>query len=122
MYIGAFASERFVRIYDKAAEQGMPGIDHIRIEAQLKNQYARAAYAALRRGATIASIIRGIVDYPHYDVWTEAFECEPTLLPGAVHDTDTVSWLKKVCLPSLRRCIQNGSIDPEFVRAYLFEE
>ncbi len=43
LYIGARSSEKFLRIYDKAAEQGLKDRPWVRFELELKGQAARTA-------------------------------------------------------------------------------
>jgi len=42
LYVGNRQSEKFLRVYDKAAEQGIPGLLWTRIELEMKGDYARA--------------------------------------------------------------------------------
>lgn len=65
-----------LRIYDKAAEQGIKG-DWVRIEAQFRKQQANQAMYTLAQSqdkkSAIAAAIRGTVDFPKCQEWCEVF-------------------------------------------------
>jgi phage replication initiation protein len=62
--IGKRVSDLFVRIYDKAAEQGISG-QWVRVEIEAKRERARAlvALVACDGLSAVASILRGYVDF-----------------------------------------------------------
>jgi len=64
-YIGSRTSEKMVRIYDKAAEQGKEG-DWIRFELECKGDTARSAIKSLYRGdyGVFAGVIASIYSVP----------------------------------------------------------
>lgn len=77
IYIGSRQSERFVRLYDKAAEMNLPGQDWKRLELELKGMMARAAVDALVHGQSLWSVfdmfIKDAVDIPENRHWRKFF-------------------------------------------------
>lgn len=64
IYIGSAASERRVRIYDKAAEQDVDGV-WTRCEVQLRKDHAQTAAKELLRGCQAVDIIASSLDFRH---------------------------------------------------------
>ena len=60
LYLGSRTSERMLRIYDKAAEQGIDGMKWLRLEFEIKEEQARAVQNALVVNNEIAGIFRAI--------------------------------------------------------------
>jgi hypothetical protein len=80
--IGSRSSDAYVRIYDKAAQQGEDGI-HTRCEVELKDRKAEAAAAVILGGADLLGLIVSVIDFrdrgadsnvsrcPRLDWWDE---------------------------------------------------
>ena len=98
-YLGSRKSERFLRIYDKAAEQGRSDILWTRFELELKSDSARAAgahFALLgenERGGYIKGLIKNLFN-PDDEVFQTAMEGNAEPLKTA-KDTDdkTLDWV-----------------------------
>ena len=61
-YIGSRSSDRLVRFYDKAAEQGVEGT-WVRCEAEFKGDAAHAAALHLAAGRSVCDLIVSVVDF-----------------------------------------------------------
>ena len=65
IYIGDRKSESFMRIYDKAAEQGLSDVHHIRVEVEVKKRKAQALWADIlakyRIGESVSDLILGVI-------------------------------------------------------------
>lgn len=68
VYVGSRKSAAFLRIYDKAAEQGLDG-HWVRVELELKDERAERMAQALAGastdevGALVAGVLRGYIDF-----------------------------------------------------------
>lgn len=63
LYLGSPKSGRkLIRIYDKAAQSSSLSV-WTRVEVQLRKEFARAAYRALRNGVPLADILKRSVDF-----------------------------------------------------------
>jgi hypothetical protein len=60
LYLGSRTSERMLRVYDKAAEQGIDGMRWLRLEFEIKEEQAHAVQRALVVNNEIAGIFRAI--------------------------------------------------------------
>lgn len=119
LYIGARASERYVRIYDKAAEQKV--VDRgawIRLEMECKDMKARAvAHACLT--APIDNVIN--TSFDDYMQWSNREYLTAISGPGAQidevgrQDTNRRKWLMDVVAKSLARQLY---IEPDFGLAF----
>ena len=71
VYVGARTSPTFVRIYDKAAEQGLRGVHWVRVEAEFKRDRAQAVVMAWRSSGWSAScalgLLRAAIDFRQDD-------------------------------------------------------
>lgn len=64
LYIGSPKGRKMVRVYDKAAEDGLPeGVTLTRIEVQLRDEYARAAWAHIIGGGSPADVLARSIDF-----------------------------------------------------------
>lgn len=108
LYVGSRTSEKFLRIYDKAAEQG--SYDPLtRIELECKGDFARgiAIHVDGAGYEYFADIIKGFCDFPAYGWWVE-WMTSPTLLEGipkAPKMRDTYAWLMRSVAPSVAKLI-----------------
>lgn len=109
VYIGSRASEKYLRLYDKGAEQRAR--EHwFRAELECKGEYANAvAHHIQQHGpASIPAIIRGFCDFPTHRMWKKwmnTLHPSPTL-PKAEKRTDTEKWLHDAVAPSLARVLR----------------
>lgn len=111
LYIGSRTSDKFLRVYDKAKEQGDKTADWKRIEIECKGMVAHyvgdtLASATLNEAYTLAStLIRTMVDYPLI-CWKQALSSEVVglSLPKKT-ERDTIGWLVSACAPALARVI-----------------
>jgi hypothetical protein len=106
LYIGSRTSEAFMRIYDKATEQGI-NADWLRIELELKAGKARSMAKMLLEGdpaRVIPSAITGFANWPDYLLWVEAIRTQPIVVKTDKHkDGNTRKWLIEVCAPALAK-------------------
>lgn len=108
LYVGSRTSDKFLRIYDKAAEQGTDG-PWYRIELECKGDFARgvAQHVDSEGYDYYGDIIRGFADWPGIIPWQEA-TTSPTLLEGIPRpekQRDTFMWLMKSVVPSVARLL-----------------
>lgn len=115
LYLGARASERYMRVYDKAAEMNV--VDQgawLRLEMELKGMKARAAAHACGE-QPVASVINFL--FGDYLQWTNAEYQAAIAGPGAQvdevgrQDTNRRKWLMDVVTKSLARQLY---IEPDF--------
>lgn len=123
--VGSDKSNKFVRIYDKAAELKLLHEVLTRIELQTRHSQAdRLAKVMAEHGvkATGKSVIKSFVDFPLLD-WYQA----------AVHTSDTVNaslkprekgntarWLRDYVGPAIRKSYERGEYTAE-IRDWLYE-
>lgn len=64
IYFGSEKSDRFLRIYNKALEQGIPDTDWLRFEFQLRNDNATSFYLNWEQRRDIGEVYSGmLIDY-----------------------------------------------------------
>lgn len=104
LYIGSRTSEKFLRIYDKAAESGTP-FAWTRIELECKAEFARGVFGHLVMNGwdRIPNLIRGFCDFNKNAAWRkEMMNTHPALsIPKAERHSDTDTWLLTSVMPSL---------------------
>lgn len=108
LYVGSRTSEKFLRIYDKAAEQRVDG-NWYRIELECKGDYARGVALHVDGAGYdyFGDIIKGFADWPSEEQWT-SITASPTLLEGIAKPEkrrDTFSWLMKSVAPSVAKLL-----------------
>lgn len=112
LYIGSRQSERMLRVYDKAAEQGAPG-HWTRFELEVKGARARAVahHVGVFGSQTIPGIIVDFANFPGYEWPGECpFNVEPVDLPSIKgKETDTAKWLETGVLPSFKRVVPDNA-------------
>lgn len=108
IYVGSRTSEKFLRIYDKAAESGR--LDSCtRIELECKGDFARgvAQHIDGEGYQYFPDIIKGFCDFPAIGWWVE-WMTSPTLLEGISKPEkrrDTFAWLMKSVAPSVAKLL-----------------
>lgn len=106
VYLGSRTSERFLRVYDKAAQLGIPGA-WTRIELELKGRHAQhAAEVLLYRGLeAVPSFIRAFADCTTPKWFSDAVRASKVDIgiPQARKETDTRKWLLEVVAGALAR-------------------
>lgn len=104
VYFGSRSSDRFVRVYDKAAQLGLPG-PWTRVELEIKGDAADgAARYILQEGLdVIPSMIKHVIDCPTLPWWREAFEGHSPKwgVPKAQARPDRAAWITKQVVPAL---------------------
>lgn len=113
-YVGSRTSERFMRIYDKAGEQGITGEDWKRIELEASGQKASwiGSFIANTGASAIASLIKDFIDFEDYAPWQGIFAtvtAQKTISDKRVSDTE--KWLLETIAPTLAKQIV---LDPTF--------
>lgn len=96
VYVGSRTSERFLRVYDKAAQMGIEG-NWTRIEMECKGARAKwvASYLMSEGFHGIGALIADYVDCPGVDWYTNALHRAEVDIgaPQAKKVTDTRAWL-----------------------------
>lgn len=109
VYVGSRQSEKYLRIYDKAKEQGDYESDRVRIELECKGDIAKAVgYEAPTHDekwlvAMAQTLIRGQADFD-LETWNAALSSVDVGIgiPRG-RERDTFGWLTKVCAPALAK-------------------
>jgi hypothetical protein len=120
LYIGAPSSQARLRIYDKAAEQGVPG-DWLRIELQLRSKKARDARQVLLDAHIPAATVTGIINgFARFDLpkWREIMGSD--IQPASPADTaehGTEKWLLTTVAKTLARVVSKEGGD-DFLRRF----
>lgn len=112
-YIGSPSSERKLRIYDKAAAEGVPG-PWVRIELETKGDYAQSlAQSMLISGIPEAgrAFLRAFVQVTGVEWFTDALAGpEPAWLEPIVRpETDRQRWYREQILPSIESDLYTGN-------------
>lgn len=109
VYVGSRTSEKFLRIYDKAKEQGDYDGDYVRIELETKGECGHAvgwnfAKASVDDCVGMArALAKGVADF---DLAAWDFALRGDVVGMAIpksKERDTVGWLVKVCAPALAK-------------------
>jgi Replication initiation factor len=99
IYIGSRQSERYIRIYDKAAEQGIVDKDWKRLECETKGVVARSVALALSNtidwSHVFDNVVRGSIWLPRCADWLAFFPAGmvPIGLPKETKITDREAWI-----------------------------
>lgn len=108
LYVGSRTSEKFLRVYDKAAEQKQDG-PWYRIELECKGDFARGV--ALHVDANgydyYGDVIKSFCDFPQYAPWQEILT-SPTLLEGISKpdkQRDSFGWLMRSVAPTVAKLL-----------------
>jgi len=113
-YIGSRSSARLLRVYDKAAQQGMQGVSWTRIELESKAPMAGALAQAMLETSIIdagRAAIRGYFDAPSLAWWQDAVSGPDVenLTPGERKETSFERWLYETVIPALEKAIRRGN-------------
>jgi Replication initiation factor len=99
IYIGSRQSERYIRIYDKAAEQALADTNWKRLECETKGMLARSVGLALANTSDWArvfdNVVRGAIWLPRSPDWLSFFPVGivPIGLPKETKETDREAWI-----------------------------
>lgn len=113
VYLGSRTSERFLRCYDKAAEQGVEG-DWTRLELELKRAQARRAVKGLLDSTPAATAAWMLREYIQTDIaWLEAALDELAdpaidIPPAPRHEGDREVWLHEQAGPAVVQALLAG--------------
>lgn len=123
LYVGNQASDKFMRVYDKRAEQKQPDTAPVWYRAELvtKSDAARGAigYLAQQGVHAIPEIVTGYCDWPSYTDWQTATQATDTVRIASVRkQTDTREWLVKIVAKTIAREVVN---DDQFLAVLLAE-
>jgi len=127
MYVGGRTSERFIRIYNKAAERRASGVqsaeEWIRIELELKGLRANMCAKAIaspenNAGDVIAAHIKDFIDFD-LPWWGEATSGKSIEMQQSARKlTDTETWLLEQVAPALaRQMIKDANFHLRFMDA-----
>lgn len=107
VYVGSRQSEKFIRIYNKAAESNLPGELWYRFELETKGMVARALASLLTGKASwqaeFDAIAQHMVDIPtcaSYQAFFEGID-QPIGLPKIEKQTDRETWIEKQVIPAV---------------------
>lgn len=117
-YIGSPTSEKMIRIYDKAIEQGLRDEKWIRAELQLSGTTANRAVSAIEKNGLIETtkgILRDMVEFPDKS-WKQAMlDAGTGIEPSKRKLTNTEQWLMDVVAPVLAKLsLTSDTIELEF--------
>lgn len=124
LYVGAKGSEKRVRIYDKAAEQGIEDFEWTRIELQCRHASALAAMPIVIVGKNphmiIAGIINGFISFPDVRDWGLVFGRDK-LKPLKISqpESNRCNWLLDTAAKSLANEIVEGKDGELFLDKFL---
>lgn len=103
LYVGSRTSQKFLRIYDKAAQQGITG-DWFRIELECKGDFARGVFLHLLNepDSDMRPVIRGFCDFNFLPEWEDMADSPtPTwTIPKAEKRSDREKWLLEIVAPA----------------------
>lgn len=109
VYIGRRQSDKFLRIYDKAKEQGDYESDYVRVELEVKGKTAHALGWQLSStdkagcAGMAKTLILGVADFDLRG-WSAAWNFESVGFSAPQgREKDTLTWLYKTCAPALAK-------------------
>ena len=121
VYVGSRTSERFLRVYDKAAQMKIEG-NWTRIEMECKGERAKwiAKFVQQEGVAGVGALIRDYVSCPGIDWYQDALTrvVVPLGDPMRKRETDTRLWLLTTVAATLAR---EAKDDDEFLIEFLRE-
>lgn len=125
IYINKRASDVYIRIYDKSAQQNLPKeVDWVRFEVEVKGRRAHQILGALHNDGC-ESVARGLlahyIDMSHYKFWGELMGGEiATPQPTGRKLTDGENWLIMSIIPLIEQRAMEGII--EYDRDVIYRE
>lgn len=112
LYIGSTKNrKRLMRIYDKAREQGLSGVDWIRIEASFYGIHAHSVAQWFNSDQDVRPALRNICDFPNDAIWTKVFNGVSKLeysIETVTRNMSTMAWLSRQVVPALARLQLEG--------------
>lgn len=118
-YAGSRTSEKFLRIYDKAAQTGS-GRPWTRIELECKGDFAKniAKFLVVEGLPQVPAIIRGFLDLPTVPVWADTMDShiDKVSLPKVERQSNTRGWLLEQVAPALAKYLEH---EPEFLQQFI---
>jgi len=109
IYIGSRKSDKFFRIYNKAAEQGLQGQLWTRFELEAKSMVARSLHALLVQTGNWSGAFDKIVrdmfspkECPSYDAFFEK-GVVPIGLPALEKTSDREKWISSQVMPAVAK-------------------
>lgn len=121
LYIGSRTSGRYLRVYDKAAQQELP-IRWYRVELECKEEWAKwaAEYVVKHGFECIPAFIKQFCHWPNIEAWCQVIN---TPCPNSSNTSDRVMpnperWLLDQVAPNLARVI---AVHPDFLSEFLGE-
>ena len=118
-YAGSRTSEKFLRIYDKAA-QTSSSRPWTRIELECKGDFARniAKFLAMEGLPQVPAVIRGFFDLPSVPVWADTMDShiEAVSLPKVERQSNTRGWLLEQVAPALAKYLEH---EPAFLQQFI---
>jgi len=121
LYVGSETSEKRARIYDKAAEQELTWLQWTRVELQTRNDAARQVELVIQASnyspGVIPELIRGFIDFPDYDEWHTAFDCDVVgITVPRSRPSSSREWLEKQCIRAIAREIAKSDGDEWWIK------
>lgn len=111
LYAGAWSSDKFLRIYDKAKERGLNDLLWTRIEVELKGRTATKVATQMSEmtesecGQMTQRIIKGLYN-PTNEAFQMVFDGMPQRVPSTKNeDHNTYEWLMNVVAKTMARTI-----------------
>jgi DNA relaxase NicK len=120
LYVGSKSKrKKLLRIYDKAAEQGVDG-DWKRIELQVMRDSAYSLASSLSNGQSMTDLIigsiRGFADFKTDSVWSAIMDYDKVQIASQRHQgKQTQEWIIKQVIPALaRECVADFQFWTQF--------
>jgi len=107
IYVGSRQSEKFIRIYNKAAESNLPGVLWYRYELETKGMVARAVASILTSTTgwadCFATYTKHMVDIPQVADYQVFFGDETVTIgiPKIEKKSDREAWIEKQVMPAV---------------------
>jgi hypothetical protein len=114
LYVGSRDSERMLRIYDKAVEQGLTGQTWDRIELEVKGQAAHRLARALAHFDPEGVVRSWIDDFCHFDneIWTMLMTTPISYYSASQRrKSDTREWLLNSVSQIIAKRVMAGDTD-----------
>jgi hypothetical protein len=120
LYLGSPKSDRQLRVYDKAAEQGIvDGKAWLRLELALRDLRAKAALLACGDNGTADTISAHVADVLVWDKREYSdlvVSVGHAIAPIARKETNTQRWLRDQCAPALAKVV---AVEPDFMVQFM---
>jgi hypothetical protein len=120
LYLGSPKSDRQLRIYNKAAEQGIvDGEAWLRLELALRDVRAKAALAAMLDnlvGPTISAHVASCLDWTNAEFATMVGSVGHPVEPIPRKATNTERWLRDQAAPALAKVV---AVKPDFMVQFM---